>query len=132
MMTLGLSIALMLVLNIRYSLDGYGIREISLHPEVWAQTNGGTGTGTGSGTSDGAFECAMKKDVCKFTATTTFSLEILKKLPNVGNVTLNVQIDLSSCTQIYNKPFFFWPWEDKVRCGSDVTCNTFLQQTGLF
>jgi hypothetical protein len=42
----------MFTMNIRYSLSGYGIESVSLHPEVIAQTNG-TGTGGGSGSESG-------------------------------------------------------------------------------
>jgi hypothetical protein len=38
----------MFTVNIRHSLNGYGIKSMNLHPEVWAQTNG-TGGGDMSG-----------------------------------------------------------------------------------
>jgi hypothetical protein len=43
----------MFTMSIQYSLNGYGIKNmVSLHPEVWAQTNG-TGTGGGGSSTGG-------------------------------------------------------------------------------
>jgi hypothetical protein len=47
------AIATMFALNINYALEGYGIKSISLHPEVIAQTNGTGGSTTGGGTTGG-------------------------------------------------------------------------------
>ncbi|MDR3247111.1 MAG: hypothetical protein LBT50_11865 [Prevotellaceae bacterium] len=47
------AILLMFGMSIRYSIDGYGIKKISLHPEVWAQTNNNGGSSSGGSSSGG-------------------------------------------------------------------------------
>jgi hypothetical protein len=82
--------------------------------------------------SSGGFDCLLTKDNCKFTITSTFELQVIRALPGFGSATLGIEIDLSSGTQIYTQPSFFWPWESAVRCGEDITCNAFLQQLGIY
>jgi hypothetical protein len=48
------AIATMFALNINYAIEGYGIKNVSLHPEVIAQTNGTGGGTTGGGTTGGS------------------------------------------------------------------------------
>jgi hypothetical protein len=47
------AIATMFALNINYAIEGYGIKNVSLHPEVIAQTNGTGGSTTGGSTTGG-------------------------------------------------------------------------------
>jgi hypothetical protein len=81
--------------------------------------------------SESAYECLMKKDKCKFTATTSVALEILKKVPGFSTTSLNVEVDLSDGTKLHYKPSFFWFWEGALRCGQDIICNDLLRQSGL-
>lgn len=78
-------------------------------------------SGEGSG-----FDCVLEKDDCTFTVSTNAQLNIIKKqFPFAG---IGVAVDLSSGTQIYREKYSY---ETGVRCGEDITCNTFLRQLGL-
>jgi hypothetical protein len=48
-----MALVTMFTVNIRYSLNGYGIKSMNLHPEVWAQTNGTGGGDTSGGNTTG-------------------------------------------------------------------------------
>jgi hypothetical protein len=78
----------------------------------------------------GGFDCQMKKDKCTFEVQTYLQITILR---NKGYTVAGIgaKIDLSNGTQIYYKESWYWPWEDRVRCGTDVTCNTYQRQLGL-
>jgi hypothetical protein len=49
-----IALVTMFTVNIRYSLNGYGIKSMNLHPEVWAQTNGTGGSTSGGSTTGGS------------------------------------------------------------------------------
>ncbi|MDR2425310.1 MAG: hypothetical protein LBD59_11420 [Prevotellaceae bacterium] len=86
---------------------------------------------TGEGEQGGGYDCLMEKDDCEFKVETIIQFKILKRMPSIGGVEMGGYVDLSAGTQLYYKPLFFWPWEKRLRCGQDITCNKYLQQLGL-
>ena len=81
-----------------------------------------------SDSNEGGFDCALDKDECKFTASTSAEVSILKKIISGGSFTIGAEADLSDATKIYREKHF---WECGVRCGTDVTCNDLLRSAGL-
>ena len=78
--------------------------------------------------SENEFACVLTKDECSFTISTDAQLEIVKKVFSLFDASIGATVDLSSGTQIYRQKRF---WESGVRCGTDVTCNDFINQLGL-
>jgi hypothetical protein len=78
----------------------------------------------------GGFDCQVKTANCKFKAKTSLHVTILRNRGySVGGI--DAEVDISDGTQIYYKESWYWFWEDRVRCGVDVTCNTYQRQLGL-
>jgi hypothetical protein len=77
-------------------------------------------TGEAEGES-GGFDCMMKSVACSVTPTASAHLAVLRKL-GYFNVTIEMNVDITNSTQIYYKKAFYWPWDEMVRCGEDVTC----------
>jgi hypothetical protein len=78
----------------------------------------------------GGFDCMKKKDDCMFKATLSFHFTILRKL-KYTEAEMQGYVNLSDGTQIFYKKAFYWPTDEKVRCGTDVTCNAYQRQLGL-
>jgi hypothetical protein len=85
--------------------------------------NGGGNTGGGNGESE-EFNCVLQKDNCTFTINTYAQLEIIRKIPGLGGLSIGATIDLSDGTQIYAQAS--WYHTNKVRCGQDITCHSLL------
>jgi hypothetical protein len=77
-------------------------------------------TGEGEGES-GGFDCMMRKDPCIFEPSLSAHLAVLRKL-GYFEAKIGGKIDITNSTQIYYKKAFYWPLDEKVRCGKDVTC----------
>jgi hypothetical protein len=78
-----------------------------------------------SGESDG-FDCFLKTMNCSFTATISAQITVLKKL-GFGSAQLNIATNITDATQIYYKNSLKL-LGDRVRCGTDVTCNDVIKQ----
>jgi hypothetical protein len=83
-----------------------------------------------SSEAGGGFNCMMKKDPCTFTASLAIHVAILKRF-GFAEAALNVEVDITKGTQIYYQKSFYWPTDERVRCGQDVTCNDYQRQMGL-
>lgn len=74
---------------------------------------------------DSEFKCAMKKDDCYIENVTEYTLEILsKKYGGFGGFKVGDRVDISKLTQLF--ALAEYPWEDKIRCGKDITCNDLM------
>jgi hypothetical protein len=75
-----LAIVLIVGLNTRHALNGYGVKDNKLHVEILAQTSTTTGTGAGSGTGTGGASKNCKQSYATIDYTTKCGeYEISKK-----------------------------------------------------
>lgn len=74
---------------------------------------------------DGEFKCTMKKDDCYIENITEYTLKILAgKYGGFGGFQVGDRVDISKLTQLF--ALAEYPWEDKIRCGKDITCNDLM------
>jgi hypothetical protein len=85
----------------------------------------------GEDAADGEFACVLRKDSCKFTINSYMQLEIIRRIPSLGGVSIGADVDLFGGTQIYALAEWYHIFDEKVRCGQDITCNSYLHQLGL-
>jgi hypothetical protein len=87
-------------------------------------------TDESSSEAGSGFDCMKKKDDCTFKAAASFQVTILKRMGYTA-AEIALGVNLSAGTQIYYQKSLYLPWDERVRCGTDVTCNTYLRQLGL-
>lgn len=71
------------------------------------------------------FKCVMTKDDCYIENITEYTLSILVgKYGGFGSFKVGDRVDISTLTQLY--ALAEYPWEDKIRCGKDISCNDLM------
>lgn len=67
------------------------------------------------------YKCALKKDDCVIRIGSYVQLSaLIRKGYLSASASVGDEVDLTDMTKIYSA--HFWPWDNKVRCGTDVTC----------
>lgn len=109
-----LAIAAIAVFNVNVNMSTNGDQSLlSLaNVEALAQENDG---------GNDEFKCSLTKDECKIKVTADL-LPKLKEKFNI-NVSIGITVDLTDFTKVYAAAD---PSKPRVRCGTDVLCNSLL------